>query len=485
MNEAAGDALGIDAAEALGADLWTALPALHESAPQTELQASMADGRTRTVRAPLPGGHADVISEIRISRAANGWLLLEPSRAVPSRNGYDEDYEPLRHLARQLAEVPDSRLLLDILCNTVMATCGADGVGVGQLVGSDGIVLTGSGNGALEAGLVFPIAGSLAETAIAERRLVSSKDYASGDYPLKSWAREHDIGELLTLPLYAGEQVLGILTTYRFRRRPPFAGREKQRLRLIADHASLALYKAKLLADAEAASRAQSNFLASVSHELRTPLTALTGYGELLADEILGPLAPPQRDMVERMRAVTHLLAVQIDEFLTYSSLEAGSERVRAREVACDEILEAAVSVVEPLARQKGLDFGTASPRVSPILTTDPDKVRLILVNLGGNAVKFTDSGRVDVSVAQRNGVVRFSVRDTGIGIAANDYPRLFQPFTQLDGGLTRRHGGTGLGLYICRRLADLLGGRIDLESETGVGSTFVLTLPVRYTPAS
>jgi signal transduction histidine kinase len=186
------------------------------------------------------------------------------------------------------------------------------------------------------------------------------------------------------------------------------------------------------------------------------------------------------------MRSVTHQLNAMIDEVLTFSSIEAGREVVRAAEVSAADLLRAAVTVVEPLARQKGLRLDVPEPDPAITLHTDADKVRQILVNLAGNAVKFTERGVVRVTVENGGGpdagagarCVRFAVCDTGIGIAAADQARLFQPFVQVDGGLTRRHGGTGLGLYISQRLARLLGGRIDLESAAGAGATFTLTLP-------
>jgi signal transduction histidine kinase len=133
---------------------------------------------------------------------------------------------------------------------------------------------------------------------------------------------------------------------------------------------------------------------------------------------------------------------------------------------------------VEPLARQKGLAIDVDVPAADPRLVTDVDKVRQILVNLAGNAVKFTERGLVSLTVEDGAASVRFAVRDTGPGIAPEERARIFRPFAQLETGLTRRHGGTGLGLYISRRLADLLGGHIELESAVGAGSTFTLVLP-------
>lgn len=235
-----------------------------------------------------------------------------------------------------------------------------------------------------------------------------------------------------------------------------------------------------LLEQAQVASQAKSVFLATISHELRTPLTALTGYGELLADEIVGPLTQQQHEVLDRMRSVTHHLTAMIDELLAYTRLEGGRESVSAIEVSSETLIETTIAVVEPLARAKGLECIADVPTPVPTLVTDADKVRQILVNLASNAVKFTDEGGVTLGVRAEGDVVHFDVRDTGSGIAGEDQERLFQPFTQLDSGLTRRHGGTGLGLYISRRLALLLGGRLDCESSPGEGSVFTLTLPAR-----
>jgi signal transduction histidine kinase len=274
--------------------------------------------------------------------------------------------------------------------------------------------------------------------------------------------------------------MLGVLAVSRADGEPPFTDADEARLRVVADHASLALHKARLIEAAQEANDTKSAFLATVSHELRTPLTALTGYGELLADEILGPLTAQQADVVERMRVVTHQLTAMIEEILTFSALEAGREVVRPTAVALAEVVHAVAAVVEPIAEQKGLAFTAALPPAPPPLTTDGDKLRQILVNLCGNGVKFTPAGSVTLTVEASGGLVCCAVRDTGVGIAAGDLPRLFHPFTQLDQGLTRRYGGTGLGLYISQGLARLLGGRIDVTSMPGVGSTFTLTLPIR-----
>jgi signal transduction histidine kinase len=183
-------------------------------------------------------------------------------------------------------------------------------------------------------------------------------------------------------------------------------------------------------------------------------------------------------DVLERMRSVTQHLAAVIEEVLAFSALDDGRETVRPTDFLAADLVRAAAAVVEPLARQKNLIFATSVPKVAIRMTSDVDKVRQILINLAGNAVKFTDAGEVRLELTRRNGDVCFTIRDTGIGIARRDLARLFRPFAQLDTGLTRRHGGTGLGLYIARGLAELLGGRIEVDSELTKGSTFRLVLP-------
>jgi signal transduction histidine kinase len=313
---------------------------------------------------------------------------------------------------------------------------------------------------------------------IATGQAVVLSEYESRSPFFRAVAEEEGLGPIVMLPLVAHGERLGVFGLARPRAAQPFTAGDLSRLGVFVDHASLAAWKARLLERAEEANEAKANFLASMSHELRTPLTALTGYGELLADEeILGPLAKQQLDVVERMRSVTHQLSSLIDELLTYSSLEAGREHARMATASPAEIVEEALLVVEPLARQKGITFTVAPTDTLPAVRTDADKVRQIVVNLLGNAVKFTDRGGVRLDFACTERELRFRVHDTGMGIAPEHQARLFQPFSQLDGGLTRRHGGTGLGLYISRRLAELLGGHIELQSELGQGATFTLVL--------
>jgi signal transduction histidine kinase len=283
---------------------------------------------------------------------------------------------------------------------------------------------------------------------------------------------------MLIAPLVAHNQLIGGLAVARERGAKPFAEQDREHLRLIADHAALALWKADLLEQARAADAAKGRFLATISHELRTPLTALTGYNELLVDEVLGKISDSQRDILERMRSVTQHLTAMIEDVLAYSSLEMGHEVIRPTEFLLVDLVNAVAAVADPLARQKGIDLTVSVPDPTLRITTDIDRARQILINLAGNAVKFTDKGGVRIDVALVDGAVRIAVADSGIGIAPAQQKHLFKPFAQVDTGLTRRHGGTGLGLYISAQLAKLLGGRIELASQVGQGATFTLVLP-------
>ena len=385
--------------------------------------------------------------------------------------------DALRRLARAVAEEHDFDALLRLLSEDALTQCSADGSAVVQVHADDAEVVAAYGNSSVLRGSRFPLAGSLTERAIRHRTIVSEQDYSTAYPALQALTDAVATGPVLITPLIAHNHVLGVLTVSRRAGRPNFSARDRERLQAIADHASLGLWKLRLLDDAQAASQAKSDFMATMSHELRTPLTALTGYGELLAEQIVGPLTVQQADVVERMRSVTHHLAVVIDEILTFSNLEAGRESIRPGPVDLSTLVASVMAVVEPLARGKGIALPFEVP-AGLHLFTDPDKVRQILVNLVGNAIKFTDAGHVRLDVSASGDGVMFRIEDTGIGIRAVDRSRLFQPFTQLESGLTRRHGGTGLGLFISRRLAALLGGEVTVESEVNKGSVFTLTLP-------
>ena len=235
--------------------------------------------------------------------------------------------------------------------------------------------------------------------------------------------------------------------------------------------------------EAQLANRAKAEFLASMSHELRTPIGAMTGYADLLADGIFGSVTETQQTQLRRIKRVgAHLLSI-VEEILAYARIEAGRERLVMAQVDALTLVDEAVSAVEPLARAKGLELHYALPTEPQLFDTDVVKVRQILINLLGNAVKFTERGSITVGLeSTAAGWIELTISDTGPGIAPEDHARIFEPFVQVDGKLTREHNGTGLGLSVSRVLARLLGGDLSLTSEVGHGSTFRLSLPARPT---
>jgi signal transduction histidine kinase len=432
------------------------------------LSATSADGVPRRV---VLVDTSDRSLDIAVCLQPDGLYLRVKANAL-------DDSEPLRRIARQMAGETDTTKILEILCNAGAEQCDANGAAVLKSVANEGELVAAIGPLAVARGRRFALSGSLAREVIRTRDVVSVEDFSGSARPLTRVAPDLGLGPMLLAPLIAHDVILGVLAVTRDTGETPFSGREAHRLRAIADYAALALWKSDLLDEAQAADRAKSRFLATVSHELRTPLTALAGYEELLADQVVGPLAEGQLDILERMRSVTQHLASVIEEVLTFSSLDEGRETIRPTDFLAADLVRATAAVIEPLARQKHLVFQYVVPDAPIRMTSDVDKIRQILINLAGNAVKFTDKGEVRLEVERHNGDVRFTVRDTGIGIARTDLERLFKPFAQLDTRLTRRHGGTGLGLYIARRLAELLRGRIDVESQPGKGSAFSLVLP-------
>jgi PAS domain S-box-containing protein len=305
------------------------------------------------------------------------------------------------------------------------------------------------------------------------------------DCPCLLLADARPMHSAFALPIILGQEVHGVLTF--FNNRPQ--KRDEQLLDIMAalgnqlgqfvarKRGEEMLHLAK--EEAEAASRAKIEFLANVSHEVRTPLNGILGMTDLALDT---PLTPQQREYLELVKTSGVSLLRVINDILDFSKIEAGKLELEAIDFSLGSTLADTLKGLALRAHQKGLELAYHIPSSVPdALVGDPDRLRQILVNLVGNAIKFTEQGEIGVWVEEEKRTethvcLHFAVTDTGIGIPADKLDLIFEPFRQADGSTTRKYGGTGLGLAITCRLIDMMGGRIWVESEVGKGSTFHFT---------
>lgn len=230
------------------------------------------------------------------------------------------------------------------------------------------------------------------------------------------------------------------------------------------------------------ANRLKSEYLSNTSHELRTPIATIMGYGHLLAEEACGPLTEEQKKAMARLMENARNLRGLVDEILDYSKLEKGEAGLLVKRQEVGVLLDEIRRELAPIESKRPYRIQYEIEGGIPPIETDWGKLKSVLVNILDNALKFTESGEVKLSIRSRsNGAVAFVVSDTGIGIPKDQIPLIFDKFRQLDGSPARRYEGTGLGLTITKNLVELIGGKIDVESELGSGSTFTVTIPVAY----
>jgi len=311
---------------------------------------------------------------------------------------------------------------------------------------------------------------------------------------LNPWMTEEGIQAFAGFPLVVSDQLLGVLAVYH---RRPLDRNTIELLTLFAQHAATAIQEAHLFhlateqtarltalnVELQRANQHKAEFLANMSHELRTPLNSILGFSQLLLEGDGGALTGDQRQDVDIIaQNGQHLLAL-INDLLDISKLEAGKAQLHRGEVEVEPLISECVDSVSSLAKTKKLDLTASVSAEAGRVFADGPKLKQVLLNLLGNAIKFTETGSVRVTAERQGAELRVSVRDTGIGVPAEDTERIFESFQQGQSGMTGKYQGTGLGLAISRQLVEMHGGKIWVKSTPGQGSTFTFTIPQRALP--
>ncbi len=322
--------------------------------------------------------------------------------------------------------------------------------------------------------------------ALLEGRVIHIPDVlADPEYTQKEMQRLGDYRTVLAIPMVRKSSTIGVLTLTRSEV-CPFSDKQIELATTFADQAVIAIENVRLFDEIqdksrqlEEASKHKSQFLANMSHELRTPLNAILGYTELIVDGVYGEMPEKAQATLKRITANgKHLLGL-INDVLDLSKIEAGHLTLSLDNYSMKDVVHSVYGAVEPLAADKKLAFKAEVPPDLPSGRGDERRLTQVLINLVGNAIKFTDTGEVAIKASASNGHYSVTVRDTGPGISEADQSKLFQEFQQADNSITRKKGGTGLGLAISKRIVEMHGGQIRLESQLGKGSTFSITLPV------
>ncbi len=305
------------------------------------------------------------------------------------------------------------------------------------------------------------------------------------NYSLRDLTLLAGFHSVLVVPLLGQDEILGALVLLR-RPAGDFPASTVGLMRTFADQSVLAMKNARLFREVEQKGRElaianehKSQFFANMSHELRTPLNGILGFAELLVDGLYGTLPEKALEILDRIQKDgKHLLGL-INDVLDISKIEAGQLTLVLETYSLQGVVEAVVASTGALARAKGIEVSAVLSPDLPVGHGDERRLTQVLLNIVGNAIKFTDAGSVEVHAKAMDDHFIIAVQDTGPGISPEDRVRIFEDFQQIDNSITRQKGGTGLGLSIARRLVDVHGGRIDLQSTPGVGSTFTIFLPI------
>jgi GAF domain-containing protein len=386
----------------------------------------------------------------------------------------------------------DLQTVLNTLAESAVHLCEADIASIHRQDGANYRVRAtfGAPFDARELGLSVAFApgrGSIIGRTVLERRPVQVADVlADPDYTLQEMQKKIGFRTILGVPLLRDGNPVGVIILMRLKVQP-FTDKQIELATTFADQAGIAIENVRLFDEIqdksrqlEVASQHKSQFLANMSHELRTPLNAILGYTELMADGIYGELPEKTMGVLKRLESNGRHLLGLINDVLDLSKIEAGQLVLELTDYSLEDIAQTVRSTLEPLAADKKLAFKVELAPKMPAGHGDGRRLTQVVINLVGNAIKFTDAGEVVIKATATDGSFHLSVRDTGPGISTADQAKLFQEFQQADNAITRKKGGTGLGLAISKRIVEMHGGKIWLESQVGRGSTFSFTIPVR-----
>jgi signal transduction histidine kinase/CheY-like chemotaxis protein len=419
-------------------------------------------------------------------------MIIDTAEAYRAQQEEAQVSAALARIGQELIQSLDRPVLLDRLCRSTTEALGCDcsHTLLWDPAEQGYAVVSGCGDTAeqWESIRVLKIPGVVVPELIArlERDDVVALPMNDGQTLLPTGlSRQYEVTSGMYAALRRGGELIGIHTAGYRGQSTPFTTQQTRTMRGIAQLASLALEHARVLEELERANRLKYDFVATMSHELRTPLNVIMGYSDLLVEGGFGPLTADQGDIIRRVARSGRQLLELINATLDLGRLEAGRMAPQPREVRLAEFFRELDVETHEVQQKPGVRFEWQLPLRLPVISTDPLKLKVVIKNLMGNAMKFTEVGSVCVSVSARERGVEIAVSDTGIGIAPEVQPIIFEPFRQADSSTTRRYGGVGLGLYIVRRLIDVLGGTISLETEVGRGSTFRVWLPSGRGPAA
>ena len=478
------------------------------SSAQRELAELMAGIRYTCVLAPIMQRNV-LIGIIEVSRdnpqqpfdsseiALLEALASQGAVAIDNAGLYEREQWRLRQLERTqvssqvLASELQTERLFDLIVQEASTIFAVDAVSL--------LIPT-----ALPARYLSQASRGLSDTFLAQSSLVNSlirfdaplsiPDLLQTDiFPAEHRAliEQEKLRTLLCVPINKTELHLAVLLLFTKEAARRFSDEEIELAQLFAGQAAVAVENAQLFAEVEQraeelakANKLKSEFLARVSHELRTPMNSINGYSEMLLLNRYGPVSEKQADRLGRILRNGKSLLALIDDLLDISKIDADKMEMHIEALTVDAELRAALESLEPQAAAHGLYLHTASTANLPRVLADPGRLKQILVNLIGNAIKFTKTGGITVetrlrTAGKQSAMIEMRVIDTGIGIRAEDQSIIFDEFRQVDGSATREYGGTGLGLAITRRLVEMMHGQIWVESEFGRGSAFTFTLPI------